>query len=142
MIKIEQLENVTTKALEELNVLIPQVSRNGKALTYAYLVEMLKDNNAMLFLVKDGGKIIGMGTLVFYHTINGKRGDFEHIVIDENYRGQGLGEKLCKKLIEVAKEQKLGQLSLTSNNDRVAAHKLYQKLGFEKRDTNVFRLKL
>lgn len=140
--KIEQLQNVTTKAVEELNKLLQQVSKNPSPLTYAGLLDFIKDPAVTLLTMKDGGVIIGMGTLIAFHTINGKRGNLEHIIVDEAYRGQGLGEKLCKQLIEVAREQKLKQLELTSNADRVAARALYQKLGFEPRDTGVFKLKL
>lgn len=133
---------MTTKALEELNSLLTQVSTRAKILTYGGILDFLKDPAVTLLVVKDGVKIIGMGTVITFHKISEKCARIEHIVLDEKYRGQGLGEKLTLKLIESARAKKVKQIELTSSSSRLAANKLYQKLGFEIRDTNVFRLKL
>jgi len=142
MIKIEELKNVTTKALEEINVLLPQVSRSGATTTYAALLDFIKDPNVTLLIAKEGGAIIGMGTLVVVHTISGKRGKLEHLVIDGSHRGQGLGKLLSEKLIAIAREQKVKRLELTSGSDREAANALYQKLGFKKYETNIYKMEL
>ena len=69
-------------------------------------------------------------------------GSVDDVVVDNAYRGQGLGAAIMHKVIEVAQEQKLKALSLTSRPARVAGNKLYQKLGFVQKETNVYRLKL
>ena len=142
MIKIEQLMNVTTKAVEEMNFLLPQLSKNAKPLSYASLLDVIKDPATTLLVVKDGAKIVGMGTLLVFHNPVGKWASLQDIVIDEAYRGQGLGEKLSKHMIELARGHKVGGIELTSKPDRIVAHKLYEKLGFEKKETNVYRLRL
>ena len=142
MIKIEQLENVTTKAVEELNMLMPQLSSSGKQITYADLLAVLKDPNTTLMIVKEAGNIIGMGTLVQISIVTGHYGILEDIVVDEKYRGQGIGKQLCEKLIQLAREHKLDWLELTSRPTRVVANTLYPKLGFKKKETNVYELEL
>lgn len=142
MIKIEQLQNVTTKDLEAINALIPQLSNSAKPLTYEGLLEIIKDNRMPILVVRDGGQLIGIGMVLIYRVPTEKRARLEEIIIDEKYRGQGLGEKLSQTLIEIAKKERVSSIYLSSRPSRVVANKLYQKLGFEKKETNVYRLKL
>lgn len=140
--KIEQLHNVTTKALEEINAFLPQLSSSAKPLTYASLLEAVKDPAVTFLVAKDDERIIGMGILLVFHTALGTAAALEEIIVDEKYRGQGIGEKITKELIELAREQRAGHIYLTSRPSRVAANKLYEKLGFEKKETNAYHLKL
>ena len=142
MIKIEELTQITTKEVGELNILYSQVSSSGKMLTFDGLLKFIKNIDNKLIVAREGGKIIGMGSLIIFYKISEKNGKIEHVVVDEFMRGQGIGEKLCEKLIEIAKENRVIQIELTSRASRVAANKLYQKLGFEKKETNVYRMKL
>lgn len=142
MIKIEQLHNVTTKALEEINALLPQLSSSAKPLTYARLLDMVKNMATTTLVIKDGQKIIGIGMIMIYDVPTEKRAWLEEIIVDEGYRGQGLGEQVSKELIEIAKRERVNRVYLSSGPQREAANKLYQKLGFEKKETNVYRLKL
>ena len=95
-----------------------------------------------MWVARDEDRIVGMGTLAIVSLPEGERAQIEDVVVHETYRGQGLGEKISKQLIERARERKAGVATLSSRADRVAANKLYQKLGFEKWETNVYRLKL
>ncbi|MEK7583522.1 MAG: GNAT family N-acetyltransferase [Patescibacteria group bacterium] len=140
--KIEELKNVTTKVLDEINLLIPQLSSSAKLLTYARLLDMVKNERTTTLVIKDGQKIIGMGMVVIYDVPTEKRAWLEEIMVDEAYRGQGLGERLSKELIEIARHQRVNRVYLSSGLHREAANKLYQKLGFEKKETNVYKLKL
>lgn len=142
MIKIEELANVTTKAVEEISALIIQLSATAKPLTYARLLEILKNERATTLVVQDGQRIIGFGMVVIYDVPTEKRAWLEEVVIDEKYRGQGLGEKLSKALIEIAKKERVQSIYLSSRPSREAANKLYPKLGFELKETNTYRLKL
>ncbi len=91
-------------------------------------------------LENDKGEIIGSATLAFYQgPVKGLTGVVEDVIIDENYRGQGLGRMIMNKLIEVAEENNLRQITLTSNSSRTSARKLYQSLGFEICDTGFFK---
>ena len=66
-------------------------------------------------------------------------GDIEYVCVDEDYRGQGLGGKMMDFAEMYSKDNGIARLELTSGNQRIAAHKLYLRHGFLKRDTSVFR---
>ena len=106
------------------------------------LGKILSAEHLELWVVRDGEKIVGMGTLAVVRIPEGERGQIEDVVVLESYRGQGLGEKISRKLIEQAQERKIPNVTLSSRAERVAANKLYQKLGFTEWPTNVYKLKL
>lgn len=142
MIKIEELEQVTTKAVDEMNALVKQLSSSDPHVTYASLLAASKDSAVTILVILDGKKIVGTGSLYVYHTLDDMRGKLGDIVVDETYRGQGLGEQLIRRLLDLARKLKVTRLDLTSRASRTAAHKLYEKVGFAKYDTNVYRMKL
>ena len=142
MIKIEPLLNVTTKALEEINGLLPQLSSSAKPLTYARLLELVKNERAPMLVARDGQKIVGMGMIVIYNVPTEKRAWLEEIIVDEAYRGQGLGKRISNELLDIARKEHVDRVYLSSKPTRVAANKLYQKLGFEQKETNVYKLNL
>ncbi|KAI9308230.1 acyl-CoA N-acyltransferase [Cunninghamella echinulata] len=85
-------------------------------------------------------KVIGTATLGIIHCISGIRGHIEDVVVDEKWRGKGVGKLLLEKAISTAVQyHKVRTLDLTSRPDRVAANGLYKKMGFIQRDTNVYR---
>ena len=90
----------------------------------------------------DAGSIIGTVTIVPLYKLSGLKGSVEHVLVDEAYRGKGLGEKLMRHAIEYAKQQGMGKLFLTVEPERVVAKKLYQKLGFTKKETDFYQLSL
>jgi phosphinothricin acetyltransferase len=93
--------------------------------------------------MEDKKKIIGFAALVLCLVpCKGYVGWVEDVVVDKNYRGQGLGRKLMLELLKIAKKQKLKIVDLSSKLDRIEARKLYESLGFELRDSGIFRLKL
>ncbi|MDQ5900752.1 MAG: hypothetical protein QG600_330 [Patescibacteria group bacterium] len=108
------------------------------------LKDIISSPTTYLFLAKDTEKaeIIGMITLVTYRIPYKKKGVLEDLVVDEHHRGKGLGEALVKKALEKAKELQITTVDLTSRPDREGANRLYQKMGFEKRETNVYRVHL
>jgi len=106
------------------------------------LQRIAADDNLELWTAKDGERIVGMATLAIVVIPESPRAQIEDVVVDEQYRGQGLGERLSTKLIERAREKKIPTITLSSRADRVAANKLYQKLGFQMKETNIYRLKL
>jgi ribosomal protein S18 acetylase RimI-like enzyme len=146
MIEIEQLREVTEENVLELNELMRQLRKDHTVETsqasLAQLQEMVADKNTILIVAKDGQRIVGMALLVIILKIGKSIGSVEDVVVHEEYRGQGLGEKIMKEVIAVAKARKLLTLGLTSRPIRVAGNKLYQKLGFTIKETNVYRLKL
>ena len=120
--------------------LLSQLAGSRRRISLALLRRIVKDKSAALVMARDRKKIIGMGTIVFLAVPGGFHARLEDVVIDEQYRGKGLGRALTKKLIAIARGKKAEYVELTSRPSRVAANALYQKMGFEKKETNVYRM--
>lgn len=142
MITIQKLHRSNPSILRDINFLIAQLSSSAKPLSLQSFNDILKAKDIHLVAIEDGRKIIGMGTLVVMRTVVGVRSRIEDMVINEEYRGRGLGEKLSKKLIQIARREKVKSIELSSRPGRVAANNLYQKLGFRPKETNVYILNL
>jgi ribosomal protein S18 acetylase RimI-like enzyme len=144
MIQIEQLKEASTEAAAAISVLLAQLRENPKehTATQAELETIVSDPNIVLLVAKDEKKIIGMTSLYIMNKFSKRTGSIEDVVVDDGYRGQGIGQRLVEEIIESAKQMGLKSIQLTSRPERVAGNKLYQKLGFEQKETNVYRMKL
>ena len=97
-----------------------------------------------IFIAEDDAKrIVGCATLCVYESPSGRKASVEDVVVASAFRGQGIGRTLLQRIIDFA-GSKLSpiDLHLTSNPSRAEANALYQALGFEKRDTNVYKMSL
>lgn len=141
--EIERLTELSDEITESLGKLMIQLSPDCKLLTKAYLQEILDLPNVFLFLARQEEQIIGTFTLVLYKIPTGAKASIEDVVVDANRRGQKIGENMIRFAIEYANTQ-LGvtKVDLTSSPSRIAANALYQKIGFVKRETNVYRFEL
>jgi len=140
---IEKLIEATPAALTDINSLLGQLRKDDPTESQLEdLQTVLASDMHDLLVVKDGEKIIGMGTLYTMQKLGKRSGHVEDVVVDGAYRGQGLGEKLMQEIIATARAKGIQNLYLTSRPIRVAAHALYQKIGFKKKDTQVFKLEL
>ncbi len=89
------------------------------------------------------GEIIGTATLVIMITPHGRVGYVHDVVVDERYRGKGIGKILMQEIITIAKLYNLRELNLTTNSSkRPHAEALYLGLGFNKKPTGFYVLKL
>ena len=142
--KVEQLKKATPAILSEINSLLKQLRSNASEQTGTLeeLRNVVQNENTVTIVARDGDKIVGMGSLFIMNNVARKSGHIEDIVVDGAYRGRGLGEKIARALIDEARKRKLMGLQLTSKPDRVAGNKLYKKLGFEVKETNVYRLRI
>lgn len=133
----EELQGSVNKLLQHLNSNLTPVSKE-------LLEELLGKEHIILLIARDTqtNAILGMLTLSIIYLLEGKRGMIDDVVVDENARGQGIGRSLSNKAIEIAKKKGLYALYLTSRPSRVSATNLYISLGFEKYETNVYKLKL
>jgi len=107
------------------------------------LMEVVRDPSAHLFAAFEGEHIVGCATLCIFTSPTGRKGRIEDVVVSSSCRGQGLGRRLMEFAIDFARrEYSPVQLSLTSRPSRQAANRLYQSLGFQFYDTNVYKLYL
>lgn len=87
-------------------------------------------------------RIVGMSTLVIVNKLAGIEGHIEDVVVHTDCRGQGLGRKLTQVLLDRAQELGIKLVTLTSRPSREAANALYKKMGFKKKETNVYTYSL
>lgn len=139
MVKIIEVDSISEPLVEAFKALMPQLSTSVSAPTKEGLKRIVNSDNTRLFVARDGsGDFIGTLTLVWYYTPSGCYAWIEDVVVDGAHRGEGVGELLVQKAVEVAKVIGAKKVSLTSNPTRVAAHGLYKKLKFEKRDSTLW----
>lgn len=142
-ISIEHIKTYSDELLYTLNKLVKQLSSSIPPLTNSYLSSVLSVPSFFLFVAKDdSNNIIGAGSLIIFEMLSGKRATLEDLVVDESQRGKGIGKMLMNEMIKKAREEGVTYIDLTSRPKREAANHLYQSLGFEKRETNVYRLML
>ena len=134
---IEIAQSATPELLEALNRILPQLSSSAPPMTLGELDEICR--NETLFVARHRGNVVGSLTLVMFRIPTGMRAWIEDVVVDEAARGLGIGEKLNVAAILTTKDAGCRTLDLTSRPSRVAANKLYQKLGFKERSTNLYR---
>jgi ribosomal protein S18 acetylase RimI-like enzyme len=118
--------------------LLPQLSSSA-AFDRGLLERVLSSESAELFVARLDGGIVGMATLVTYPIPTGVRGHIDDVVVDVSTRGRGVARALLTSMIARAGEQGIRTLDLTSRPSRVAAIRLYESVGFVRRDTNTFR---
>lgn len=129
-----------TEAFERL---VPQLSRSNPPPDRATVAAMLASPVTSQFVARDGdGRIVGVATLVVFRIPTAVRAWIEDVITDEAARGQGVGEALTTAMLARARELGCATVDLTSRPSREAANRLYQRVGFERRDTNVYRFEL
>lgn len=138
--KIYKITTVTDEIVKAFEKLIPQLAPHVPLPTRESLENIVHSNSSIIFLATEKKLIFGALTLVITKIPTGDKIWIEDVVVDKAARGKGAGEALVKYAIEYAQNQGIQAINLTSSPDRVAANKLYQKLGFVQRDTNVYRL--
>ena len=138
-IEISICDNVDETVVAALAKLIPQLSASSSLPSAEQLSEILDHDASTLLLARDGDTIVGSMTLVVFPIPTGTRAWIEDVVVDERARGRGVGEALNRRAMEIAVMAGAKTVDLTSRPSRKAANRLYQRLGFTARETNVYR---
>ncbi len=122
--------------------LLSQLTTRPVAFTEDDYRHLIATADSRLLLLCCGDIVVGMLTIGLYYSPTGSKAWIEDVVVDNAYRGQGLGRMLVAEAIEQAREWGAQTLMLTSNPKRIAANALYCSLGFEPKETNVYRMVL
>ena len=141
MTKIVEIKNYSLEYQEAMQRFLDQLTSSPMTLTEDMFNQLLASPNSHLFFLLKDEQIAGMLTVGIYHSPTGGKAWIEDVVVDESFRGQGLSKLLVAYAIEFTKSKQIPSLMLTSNSKRVAANKLYQTMGFERKETNVYRMK-
>jgi ribosomal protein S18 acetylase RimI-like enzyme len=122
--------------------LIPQLSSSSAPISAKELEEIIESDTTVLFAARSGQEIVGLLTLTIFRIPTGVRAWIEDVVVDNQARGQGVGDALNRAALAEAERRGAKTVDLTSRPSREAANRLYQRLGFKQRDTNVYRYDL
>ena len=122
--------------------LIPQLSSSSAPISAQELEEVIESNATVLFAARSGQEIVGLLTLAIFRIPTGVRAWIEDVVVDNQARGKGVGDALNRAALAEAERRGAKTVDLTSRPSREAANRLYQRLGFKQRDTNVYRYDL
>ncbi len=139
--KIEELKEASSQIASEITNLLRQHVEDSPAISVEHLKKIITSQTSYIFVAKDSlNKIIGMVTMISVPKLEGLNKSFtEDLVVDTSHRRLGIGEALMKKVFQKAKEMNIKSISLTSKPSRIAANKLYQKIGFQLYKTNNYK---
>jgi ribosomal protein S18 acetylase RimI-like enzyme len=141
-VEIRECTEVTPEVVAAFERLVPQLSRSNPPPSVAELAEIAASPATVLLLAHDGERVVGSLTLALFRIPTGMRAWIEDVVVDEAARGGGVGEALNRAAIDQARAVGARTVDLTSRPSREAANRLYRRLGFVQRDTNVYRREL
>lgn len=140
MIRVSEATEVDAELVAAWKRLTPQLSSSASPPDAGALAEIVASSGTVLLVAReDDGSIVGSLTLVFFRIPTGRRAIIEDVVTDASARRRGVGSALTLEALRVAAERGCRTVDLTSRPSREDANRLYQELGFERRETNVYR---
>lgn len=139
MIEIQQLRDVRIEQFHQIQDLFSTLSEHS-VFSPDMLAETLK--SSLLYVAVQNERIVGMATLCLFTSPSGRKASVEDVVVHKDWQGKGVGRKLMNAIIDKARESCPITLQLTSRPERLVANLLYPSLGFQRKDTNFYVLKL
>jgi len=138
--KIIKITRYSNKVYTAVLRLVRQLDSNSELPDKEYIKDIIRSEITHLFLAElEDKEIAGMLTIATYNVPSGSKMWIEDVVIDESHRGKGFGKALMEYALDYAKSKGAGSIDLTSKPSRIEANKLYQRVGFVLRKTNVYR---
>jgi len=132
-------DNVDDELVEAFARLIPQLSSSSPPPSREVLTQLVDNPSTVLFMARVDGVLLGSLTLAFYRIPTGLKAWIEDVVVDTDARGRGVGALLNRAALDEARRRGAKDVSLTSRPSREAANRLYLRLGFVARETNMYR---
>jgi len=141
-VEVEILSEITSEVVEAFGRLLPQLSASAPPLDAGMLAAIVSAPASTVLLARADGQIIGTLTLAMFPIPTGVRAWIEDVVVDEAARGKRVGEALTLAAVQLAQDAGARTIDLTSRPSRQAAGRLYERLGFELRDSRLYRYQL
>jgi ribosomal protein S18 acetylase RimI-like enzyme len=141
-VKVEVLSEVTDEVVAAFGRLLPQLSRSAAPLDQAALETIVSASASTVLVARSDGLITGTLTLAMFPIPTGLRAWIEDVVVDDAAGRQGIGTALTQEALRIARAAGARTVDLSSRPSRVAAGRLYEKLGFEARETRMYRYPL
>jgi ribosomal protein S18 acetylase RimI-like enzyme len=139
-VRIDEVTAATTELTAAIGRLVRQLSSSAPTLGESELRELVDSPTTRVLVARnEQGEVVGSLTLAVFRIPTGVRAWIEDVVVDQAARNQGVGEALSRHALELAGGAGARTVELTSRPEREAANRLYARLGFERRDTNVYR---
>ena len=135
--KIERVTEASDELVATIRALLPQLTEARTPPTLEQLQDVVSNQTLLLARGDDGG-VLGTLTFVLYRVSSGVKGRIEDVIVDESARGQGVGEALVREGMRLANDAGVLMLELTSMPYRQSANRLYRRLGFVRKPTNVY----
>ena len=139
---ITEVTEYSTEIVSVLQRLLPQLSASATPPSEDLARSIVESDSSRLIVAREDDVILGMLTIVIFPIPSGVRAWIEDVVVDEAGRGKGVGEALNQHALNLAKQKGARTVDLTSRPSREAANRLYQRIGFLPRETNVYRFDL
>ena len=136
--RVQLAESLSEDDFEAVERLLPQLSATG-TFDRERMASMLRHDATDLLVARENGALVGMATLASFPLPTGARGHVDDVVVDERFRGRGIARALLEAVIELARRRNLRTLDLTSRPSRESAIRLYEAVGFERRDSLLMR---
>ena len=137
-VRILQKDEISPELEEGISALLKQLNPELKS---GGLIEIIsKSKDLYIVCAFEGHEVLGMASLAIYQVLSGKKGWIEDVVVDQKHRRKGVARMLTEKLIQLGKEQGLEQLLLYTGTHRKAAQQLYEKCGFERKNSYLYML--
>jgi GNAT superfamily N-acetyltransferase len=142
MVRVDQVTEATPEIYAALERLLPQLNSQLPIPTMERLRAIVADPAVSLLVAREGEQIIGTTTVIVYTTPFWIKARLDEVVVDEAARGKGVGEALVKASLDLARNKGVEVVELQSGLQREAAQRLYVRMGFKLRETNVYRIVL
>ncbi|MEZ4699102.1 MAG: GNAT family N-acetyltransferase [Rhodothermales bacterium] len=136
---IETATAVTDELVAAFGRLVPHLTDSVAPPDRDALARLLDSGGTTLLLARLDGTVEGALALAMYRIPTGVRAWIEDVVVTPAARGRGVGQALVEHALELAREAGAASVELTSRPEREAANRLYRRLGFDQRITNVYR---
>jgi ribosomal protein S18 acetylase RimI-like enzyme len=138
-VQIELVKEATAAVVDAARRLLPQLSQTALPPDREQLARVVNCPTNTVLVARSGGAVVGMLTLVLFPIPSGLRARIEDVVVDHAARGRGVGDALSRAALELATKQGARTVDLTSRPSRAAANRLYERLGFARRESVVYR---
>jgi len=141
---IEEVAEATDEVHQALSRLLPQLNDTLPVPTMERLHALIADPAATLLVAREGGRIVGTATVIVYTTPFWIKARLDEVVVDAEARGKGVGEAIVKACLDLARRKgaQVAELQSGRGPAREVANRLYRRLGFQLRDSNLYRFNL
>ncbi len=140
--EIFEITEFSTEVADAVRHLLPQFSSNASLPSDELIKQVIDSDASRLLVASEAGLVLGMLTIVIFPISSGTRAWIEDVVVDAPCRGKGVGEALIREALALARREDARTVNLASRPSRLAAIRLYKRIGFAPRETNIYKFEI